>query len=441
VKDGNDCVVETPNDTISCNIAILTLESTSVRSPTCQSDSLSSRIDAIVKGGVQPYIYEWRNSNGSIVGTNSSILLNQPPGRYYLTASDSRTPNPQKVTFDALLKVSSTLGFGAVATTPASDNIAADGSCSFVINAGASPYSVRWPDGSTTVALSNTASNSTLKAGKGEVVVTDLQGCIIKMEIIILSKACATIRTNTVYLTPKDTFNIKCAKNPDGSATVLSLSADYKAPFRAYQWSSGEVGSTSFKLASGFNTVTITDADGKTCVSRLYMKAPQLMKDTIWKDDKARSIEAIVTGGVQPYTYLWSTTNLDTTRKVIVNRSGKYVNTATDFFGCTASDIVEIVIDATCLEGSIVLTPNDDGRNENFRFKSCEIKKVRLEVYNRWGQVVYSNNDYRDQWYGNKEDGSTGEQLPEGVYMYVLTGLDAAGKQQIGKGTVNIVRY
>lgn len=442
VKDANDCVVETPNDTIACNIAALSLSSTNVRNPLCQNDSLNSRIDVQTTGGVLPLIYEWRNQLGTPVGSNSPILLNQPPGRYYLTVSDSRSPNPQRTTFDALLKVTSTLAFGRIDLSPATDNIAADGACTFAINEGAPPYSVRWPDGSTTVVQTSSATNSTLKAGKGEILVTDLQGCVIKTEITIPSKACATLRTNTVFYTPKpDTFNVKCAKNADGGATVLSLSADYRTPIRTYQWSSGEVGATAFKLAPGFNTVTITDADGKTCVSRLFMKAPEVLNDTIWKDDKARTLEAIATGGVKPYTYLWTTDNLETTAKVTVTRSGKYVNTVTDFFGCQAQDIEEIVINATCLDGSVILTPNDDGRNENFRFKSCDIKKVRLEVYNRWGQVVYSKDDYRDEWYGNKEDGQTGEQLPEGVYMYVLSGVDAAGKRQLGKGTVNIVRY
>jgi gliding motility-associated-like protein len=280
-----------------------------------------------------------------------------------------------------------------------------------------------------------------MKAGKGEIVITDLNGCAVKSEIDICSDACATIRTNTVYITPKETFNIKCAKNSDGSATVLSLSSAYRTPIRTYQWTSGEVGATAFKLSPGFNQVTVTDADGKTCVSRIFMKAPALLKDTIWVDDKARTLESVPTGGVQPYKYLWTTTNADTARKITVNRSGKYVVLVTDLLGCSETWSAEIILDATCLEGSIILTPNDDGRNENFRFKACDIKKVRLEIYNRWGQIVYINDDYRDQWYGNKEDGQSGDQLPEGVYMYVLTGLDAVGKQQIGKGTVNIVRY
>jgi gliding motility-associated-like protein len=442
VKDGNGCKVSTPTETIPCNIAALTIASSNVRNALCQSDLLNSLIEVTAAGGVQPLRYEWRNEAGAVVGSNSPILTSQPPGRYYLTISDSRSPNPQKVNFDALLKVTSTLGIAPLVDIKcAKDNITADGGITITIIAGVAPYSVRWPDGTTSVTQTTVATSITQKAVKGEVTVTDLNGCVIKKDVEVCSDACATIRINTEYRTPKEIFNIKCARNSDGGATVMSLSSTYKTPIRAYQWSTGEVSSTAFKLAPGFNTVTVTDADGKTCISRIFMNAPPARKDTIWVDDKSRTLEAVPVGGVGPYTYLWTTTNADTSRKITVNRAGKYVVLITDLLGCSETKSAEVNPDATCLEGSIILTPNDDGRNENFRFKTCDVKKVRLEVYNRWGQVVYTNNDYRDQWYGNKEDGQSGEQLPEGVYMYILSGVDAAGKQQIGKGTVNIVRY
>jgi large repetitive protein len=441
ITDVNGCRVETTNDSIPCNIATLTLDSSKTRSPVCQSDSTNSRIDVYMHGGVQPLIYEWRNQIGATVGSNSPILTNQPPGRYYLTVSDSRSPNPQRVSFETLLKVSSTLAFGPINNSKcAKDNIASDGVVTINLITGVAPYSIRWPDGSTSLSQTNTATNSALKAGKGEIIVTDLQGCVIKSDVTVCSDACATIRTNTVYYTQKDTFNLRCGNNCDGGATVLSLSADYKLPIRTYQWSSGEVGSTAFKLCPNINVVTITDADGKTCVSRINLKAPAILKDTIWKDDKARTLEVIASGGVQPYKYTWTTDNKDTTRKITLNRSGYYVVLVQDNLGCDVTDGVRIELDASCLDGSIVLTPNDDGRNENFRFKSCDFKKVRLEVYNRFGQLVYSSNDYKENWYGNKEDGPTGEPLPEGVYMYVLSATDVAGKQQLGKGTVNIIR-
>jgi gliding motility-associated-like protein len=439
VTDANGCMVATSNDSIVCNIATFRIDSGRVSDAACASDATNSRLEVFVRGGVQPYIYEWRNQTGGLVGNNSPILSNQLPGRYYLTVYDSRSPNPQRLSYDAALKIKSTL---AILTVPidASDNVTKDGGTTVTITPGAGPYSIRWQDGSTSTTSVLTATNNALFAGTAELTVTDLQGCVVKQNVTIGSRACATIRTNTIYFSAKDTVNIKCADNSDGGATVLSLNSSYALPIRSYQWNSGEVGSTAFKLSPGFNQVTITDANGKTCVSRVFMKAPALLKDTVWVDDKARTLEAVPSGGLAPYTYLWTTDNADQTRKVSVTRTGTYFVVITDSWGCKITDKGKIIFNAQCLEGSIILSPNDDGRNENFRIKSCDLKKVRLEVYNRWGQLVYESNDYREQWYGNKEDGPSGNPLPQGVYMYILSATDTTGKVQIGKGTVNIVR-
>jgi gliding motility-associated-like protein len=372
------------------------------------------------------------------VGTNSPILVNQPPGRYYLVVLDSRVP-AQRVTFDAELKIKSTLSF-TTKSTPAMDNVSKDGSTKVTITPGVAPYSIRWQDGSTSTTQLDTITNNQVMAGKAEVTVTDFLGCVAKNDVTTPSSACATIRVNTVFVTPKGKYNIQCRKNADGGATVLSLSSDYATPIRSYQWSTGEVGSTAFKLGPEFNQVTITDANGKTCVSRIFMNAPDSLKSVVWVDDKSRTLEVVPTGGIQPYKYVWTTDAKDTTRKVTVNRTGIYYVIVQDFLNCPVTDKGQIIFDASCLDGSAILTPNDDGRNENFRIKSCDYKSVRLEVYNRWGQLVYSKNNYVDNWYGNKEDGPTGDPLPEGVYMYVLSATDVAGKQQLGKGTVNIVR-
>jgi gliding motility-associated-like protein len=441
VRDGNQCVVTTQNEVIPCTIAILTLDSSRIRNPVCKSDETNSRIDVFIKGGVLPLIYEWRNSVGTVVGGNSPILFNQPPGRYYLTVVDSRTPTPQRIIFDAALTVSSTFAASAVSTTDASDNEKADGGTKFTITPGTAPYTIRWQDGSTVTQQSAIAENTKLKAGTAEVTVTDATGCVVKFSVTINSRACVTVKKNTEFFTQKDTFNIRCANNPDGGASIIAFRSDVVLPIRAFEWkSSGETGQTAFKLAPGLNEVKITDANGKVCSTSFTLKAPLPLRDTIWVDNKARTLEAVTMGGVAPYTYAWTTDNADKTSKVTVSRTGTYFVVVKDAFGCDVTDKAIIYFDAKCLEGAVILTPNDDGLNEFFKVNTCGYKTIRLEVYNRWGQQVYVNNDYRQTWYGNKEDGPSGDPLPEGVYMYILSATDGTGKQQLGKGTVNIVR-
>jgi gliding motility-associated-like protein len=86
-----------------------------------------------------------------------------------------------------------------------------------------------------------------------------------------------------------------------------------------------------------------------------------------------------------------------------------------------------------------VFTPNADGINSCYEFPgliSCD--KVKVEIFNRWGQMVYKTDDPGFCWTG--ADYKSGDNLPEGVY-YVIASIQQAGKPvQEYKGTVTLVR-
>lgn len=70
-----------------------------------------------------------------------------------------------------------------------------------------------------------------------------------------------------------------------------------------------------------------------------------------------------------------------------------------------------------------VLTPNDDGVNDILVVKGYseyeEIPGSTISIINRWGQVVYTTTNYKNDWSGNM-NGQQGKPLPEGVYYYHL---------------------
>lgn len=59
-----------------------------------------------------------------------------------------------------------------------------------------------------------------------------------------------------------------------------------------------------------------------------------------------------------------------------------------------------------------VITPNRDGKNDRFIIQS-QLRGWKFAVYNRWGEELFSHDDYHDQW--------GGEELAKGVYFYILT--------------------
>ena len=84
-----------------------------------------------------------------------------------------------------------------------------------------------------------------------------------------------------------------------------------------------------------------------------------------------------------------------------------------------------------------ILTPNEDGHNDVLVVTGYEeyeeIPNSSISVVNRWGQVVYTTENYSNDWPGDL-NGDPSKPLPEGVYYYHLTldsGVTTMGSRSI----------
>jgi gliding motility-associated-like protein len=74
-----------------------------------------------------------------------------------------------------------------------------------------------------------------------------------------------------------------------------------------------------------------------------------------------------------------------------------------------------------------VFTPNGDGKNDFFVIKGLNDRKVRVMIFNRWGNKVYENGAYDNSWDGtpNVQNLTFGNgKVPAGVYYYIIEFLD-----------------
>jgi len=114
---------------------------------------------------------------------------------------------------------------------------------------------------------------------------------------------------------------------------------------------------------------------------------------------------------------------------VTVNATGNYINTAlildsdpidSDLDNNTST--VEVSI--SCLIVYNEFSPNNDGQNEYFIIDCIEnYPNNRLEVFNRYGNIVYETVAYNNTWNGVANVSGVvnrGEMLPVGTYYYSL---------------------
>jgi len=84
-------------------------------------------------------------------------------------------------------------------------------------------------------------------------------------------------------------------------------------------------------------------------------------------------------------------------------------------------------------------TPNGDGLNDIFKIIGLpeeNITQFNLQVFNRWGQSVFTTNDIREGWDGRMN----GEYCPEGNYVWVIYYADDKKTRTSNKGSVMLLR-
>jgi gliding motility-associated-like protein len=81
-------------------------------------------------------------------------------------------------------------------------------------------------------------------------------------------------------------------------------------------------------------------------------------------------------------------------------------------------------------------TPNGDARNERFLPVTTSVSNYNLNIFNRWGSLVFQSQDPDEGWNGK----FAGNDAAQGVYVYVLSTSDLCGKKDVRKGTFMLVR-
>ncbi len=81
-----------------------------------------------------------------------------------------------------------------------------------------------------------------------------------------------------------------------------------------------------------------------------------------------------------------------------------------------SSDTIIVIRDNVVIPNAF--SPNGDNSNDQFVIKGIEsLGTIKLFVYNRWGSIVYEDNNYRNTWNGHN---LAGEAMSDDTYFYVI---------------------
>lgn len=134
-----------------------------------------------------------------------------------------------------------------------------------------------------------------------------------------------------------------------------------------------------------------------------------------------------ITGGINTYT---------PTVKPVATTT--YTLTVRDNNNCTSTDNAVITVIPYCVKPMDAFTPNGDAINDKWLVTSggaCT-RQVMVKVFNRYGDVVYSNENYQNDWNGTYK----GKPVADGTYYYAITYRLINGNSIPVKGDVTILR-
>ena len=207
--------------------------------------------------------------------------------------------------------------------------------------------------------------------------------------------------------------NVSIYGGSDGQLTVSPSGGT--APY-AYLWSNGATTGTATGLSIGEHSVIVTDDVGASVMRSASITQPDELSITLTVDAHVSTvggndgaITASVTGGVEPYSYLWN--NDETTASISSLIAGEYELTVTDANGATSLGSV-IVTQPKPFEANIqVVTEVSGGGSYG-----------ELSAFGLYGEEPYT------YLWSNGADSQVISNLTAGTYSVIIT--DDEGKEE-----------
>ena len=350
-------------------------------------------------GGIAPVRLTWDDN-----ATAGTVRNNLGPGTYIATIIDSK---PCTIRRSFTILEPQPIVISANTTDALDCNIVSSGEIILLVSGGTAPYTYLWSNGATTKDLVN------IPAGNYLVIVEDANGCSSESSFRINRPA--PIVTNVVNKTDVD-----CDTKSINQNYVAQVSGG--VPPYDITWSSGTVSGANNEIMNtninGTAILYVTDAVG--CKSNYSFNVDL---KTIGTPSNVTNSYAYTTYGnysIQDPIQFTNTSDGDYISMIWdfgdgafsteINPVHTYVNpkdyvvtqTVAYPYGCS----YEYKITLTVGKGYVLVvpnafTPNNDNLNDAFRPVTKGLKNIKLDIYDTWGSMIYSETaDVLKGWNG-----------------------------------------
>lgn len=250
------------------------------------------------------------------------------------------------------------------------------------------------------------------------------------------TNACGSVR-DSILITQKPLPLVDLG-NDTAVCPGLDLTLNAGNAGASYLWNDNTTAQTLTVIPPGIYWVDVT-VNG--CTKRDSIKASVLLPPsafTLGNDTTICEDSSIVLDAYQANVhYIWS--NGDTSSFIRVGQSGQYQVTDSNQCGSYSASINIATKPCICKVAiPTAFSPNGDGKNETFGLLTqCPIENYELNIYDRWGQRVFTSTSLQDKWDGNYRN----IPQPLGVYVYFVHYKDGyTGKLVSQAGNVTLMR-
>lgn len=279
---------------------------------------------------------------------------------------------------------------------------------------GISPYSLSWNN-------LNSLSLDTfnLSSGNFNLEITDGMGCIANHTFNITDASSPIINTSNI--------NIKNEDCNQSNGSISNILVDFNADSIAFYWNNSVSDSLNiYNLSANKYELIVLDNNNCSDTTSFNIIDTNYHEVTISYNflvlETNTTISFIQTSIDSSFINYWTfgddSVSTDYEPSHNYNFAGSYLICleASNEFNCYDTSCAEIKINPEEIIIPNIFSPNDDQINDEFKIKGIN-NRFGIEIYNRWGELVFEENPYLNNWNGISFKGT---ELNEGQYYYFL---------------------